>query len=70
MPKCGIPQHDVHFWVGENANKVFNFFLFWSYKQNFVSMVATKYRLYEESSKLTNLASLTMKIIHIQTLIS
>ncbi|XP_022148363.1 villin-1 [Momordica charantia] len=22
VPKCGIPQHDMHFWVGENANKV------------------------------------------------
>ncbi|XP_038901594.1 villin-1 isoform X1 [Benincasa hispida] len=22
VPKCGIPQHDVHYWVGENANKV------------------------------------------------
>lgn len=42
VPKSGIPQHDVHYWVGENANKVLTVqlfvflppFLFWVIEGN------------------------------------
>lgn len=48
VPKCGIPRHEVHYWVGENANKVFNylfFFLFFVIERKFIQTVATQYYL-------------------------